>query len=71
MYERFCEFYNDLVPELMKFGELQTLLVSSNMVPFLRGNVYAIWRTREEGDRALKGLQGRYYAGRDVAIVNR
>ena len=29
----------------------------------MRGNVYAVWETRDEGANALNGLQGRYYAG--------
>ena len=56
---------------LQKYGSLRYCLVSSNHVPHLRGNVYAVWETREEGERALHGLQGRFYAGKRVGEERR
>ena len=66
--QHFNDFYEDLIPELLKFGELRYVLISCNLIPHLRGNVYAIWNTREEGEKALYGLQGRYYGGKEVLI---
>lgn len=61
-------FFEDLVSELKKFGKLRFVHVCSNAVPHLRGNVYAVWETRDEGARALQNLQGRYYAGRQLEV---
>lgn len=61
-------FFDDLVTELKKFGRLRFVHVCSNAVPHLRGNVYAVWETRDEGMRALQNLQGRYYAGRQLEV---
>ncbi|KAK8802526.1 u2 small nuclear ribonucleoprotein auxiliary factor [Blastocystis sp. subtype 4] len=62
------EFFYDLISELQKFGQLLYVHVCSNSIPHLRGNVYAVWETREEGANALNGLQGRYYAGMQLKV---
>lgn len=51
-----------------KYGRLRYLLVASNPLPYLHGNVYCVWETRESGEKALKAMQGRYYAGKEVGV---
>lgn len=51
-----------------KYGRLLYLLVSSNTLPHLRGNVYCVWETREAGEKALRALQGRFYAGKELSV---
>lgn len=42
------EFYEDVVPELRKFGTLIQFKVCCNLEPHLRGNVYVQYQTIQE-----------------------
>jgi len=60
----FEDFYEDAFEELSKFGEIEELNVCDNVNEHLLGNVYVKYRHEEDAEKALKALQGRYYAGR-------
>merc|ERR1712170_252026 len=62
--DHFEEFYEDIFEELSKHGEVEDLQVADNVCEHLLGNVYVRYRSDDEAEKALKTLQGRYYAGR-------
>ncbi|XP_058805525.1 U2 small nuclear ribonucleoprotein auxiliary factor 35 kDa subunit-related protein 2 [Phymastichus coffea] len=62
----FRDFYFDVVPELEKFGKIKTLQYCKNTEAHLRGNLYVEYYTEREAARALRGLKGRWYAGRQL-----
>ena len=62
----FRDFYFDVVPELEKFGKIKTLQYCKNTEPHLRGNLYVEYYTEREAAGALRGLKGRWYAGRQL-----
>lgn len=64
--ERFEEFYEEIFDELSKYGEIEELHVCDNLGDHMLGNVYVKFHTEEMAEKALNGLQGRYYAGRVV-----
>eukprot|EP00670_Eutreptiella_braarudii_P003986 CAMPEP_0174289724 /NCGR_PEP_ID=MMETSP0809-20121228/26059_1 /TAXON_ID=73025 ORGANISM="Eutreptiella gymnastica-like, Strain CCMP1594" /NCGR_SAMPLE_ID=MMETSP0809 /ASSEMBLY_ACC=CAM_ASM_000658 /LENGTH=232 /DNA_ID=CAMNT_0015387837 /DNA_START=144 /DNA_END=842 /DNA_ORIENTATION=- len=62
--DHFEDFYEDAFEELSKFGEIEELNVCDNVNEHLLGNVYVKYRNDEDSEKALKALEGRYYAGR-------
>ena len=62
----FRDFYTDVVPELEKFGKIRTLQYCKNSEPHLRGNLYIEYETERDAARAVRGLKGRWYAGRQL-----
>ncbi|KAJ7546322.1 hypothetical protein O6H91_08G035700 [Diphasiastrum complanatum] len=66
--EHFEEFYEDIFEELSKYGELESLNVCDNLADHMVGNVYAQFREEEEAAVALRGLTGRFYAGRPIIV---
>lgn len=62
----FRDFYTDVVPELEKFGKIRTLQYCKNTEPHLRGNLYVEYETERDAARAMRGLRGRWYAGRQL-----
>eukprot|EP01004_Peranema_trichophorum_P009340 NODE_8085_length_712_cov_34.220713_g7466_i0.p1 GENE.NODE_8085_length_712_cov_34.220713_g7466_i0~~NODE_8085_length_712_cov_34.220713_g7466_i0.p1 ORF type:complete len:234 (+),score=32.56 NODE_8085_length_712_cov_34.220713_g7466_i0:51-704(+) len=62
--DHFEDFYEDAFEELSKYGEIEELNVCDNVNEHLLGNVYVKYRNEDDAERALKGLAGRYYAGR-------
>lgn len=64
--QHFREFYNDVVPELESFGRIKTLKYCCNTEVHLRGNLYVEYYTEREAARAVRGLKGRWYAGRQL-----
>ncbi|KAF7389323.1 hypothetical protein HZH66_010460 [Vespula vulgaris] len=64
--QHFCEFYNDIVPELESLGRIKTLKLCCNTEIHLRGNLYVEYYTEREAARALRKLKGRWYAGRQL-----
>lgn len=64
--EHFEEFYEEIVEEFAKYGEIETVQVVENLGDHMFGNVYVKYSTEEEAEAALKGLSGRFYAGRLV-----
>ncbi|XP_047359436.1 U2 small nuclear ribonucleoprotein auxiliary factor 35 kDa subunit-related protein 1 isoform X2 [Vespa velutina] len=64
--QHFCEFYNDVVPELEFLGRIKTLKLCCNTEIHLRGNLYVEYCTEREAAKALRKLKGRWYAGRQL-----
>lgn len=62
----FEEFYEEVFLELAKYGELEELNVCDNIGDHMLGNVYAKYYLEEQSDKAYKGLNGRYYAGKPI-----
>eukprot|EP00906_Rhabdomonas_costata_P018469 RCo026970 len=62
--QHFEEFYEDTFEELSKYGEIEELNVCDNVNEHLLGNVYAKYKKEDCAELAMKGLKGRYYAGR-------
>nr|WJH19469.1 U2AF1 [Euglena gracilis] len=62
--DHFEEFYEDAFEELSKFGEIEELNVCDNVNEHLLGNVYIKYKHEDDAEKAVRGLQGRYYAGR-------
>jgi len=66
--EHFEKFWYDVVPEFKRFGEIEQLRVCRNHSHHLRGNVYIMYRKKEEAMQAHKAFHGRYYAGKKLLI---
>jgi splicing factor U2AF subunit len=62
--KHFEDFYEDVFSECMKFGEVEELVVCENLNDHLRGNVYIKFYDEDAAAAALKGLSGRFYAGK-------
>lgn len=65
--EHFEEFYEEILEEFGKFGELEHLHVVENLGDHMFGNVYVKFATEEMAEACLTAMSGRYYAGRLVA----
>ncbi|XP_019101854.1 PREDICTED: splicing factor U2af small subunit B-like [Camelina sativa] len=65
---QFKEFYEDLFEELNKYGEIESLNICDNISDHLVGNVYVQFREEEQAGKALRNLQGRFYAGRPIIV---
>ena len=59
----FSKFFCDIYPEFQKFGEIKLLMISKNLSPHLRGNVYIGYKTISQSLDCYKHMNGRYYAG--------
>ncbi|XP_010425894.1 PREDICTED: splicing factor U2af small subunit B-like [Camelina sativa] len=68
MQQHFEEFYEDLFEELNKYGEIESLNICDNISDHLVGNVYVQFREEEQAGKALRNLQGRFYAGRPIIV---
>jgi len=62
----FEDFYEEVFIELSKFGEMEELIVCDNIGDHLIGNVYVKYATEEGAENCIKGLTGRYYAGKVI-----
>jgi len=65
-HEQFEDFYEEIMEEMGKFGEIETLCVLENLGDHMFGNVYIKFYSEEEAEKAVNALRGRYYAGRLV-----
>lgn len=65
-YEKFYEFFEDIVVELKNYGQIIELNVCRNQEIHLMGNVYIQYRSRRHSLRAYRNLCGRYYGGRKI-----
>jgi len=64
--EHFESFYEEVYLELAKYGELEELHVCDNIGEHLIGNVFAKFYEESDAQKAIAGLNGRYYAGRPI-----
>ena len=62
----FDDFYQEMVEEASKCGEVLELHTCANAMDHLRGNVYIMFATEDEADRALALFNRRFYAGRQL-----
>lgn len=60
----FEDFYEEVFTELCQYGELDELQVCDNVGDHLMGNVYAKFHREEDAAKAIKQLNGRFYAGK-------
>lgn len=65
-YEKFHEFYKDILVELKKYGQIVELNVCRNQEIHLMGNVYVQYKSRRHSLKAYRNLCGRYYGGRKI-----
>lgn len=64
----FETFYEEVYLELAKYGEVDELHVCDNIGEHLIGNVYVKYFEESNAEKALKGLNGRFYAGKPIKI---
>lgn len=53
---------------VQRFGQLEEFHVVGNLGEHMLGNVYLKYSSEEEAERALKALNGRWYAGRQLTV---
>lgn len=66
--DHFEDFYQEVYMELAKFGELEELHVCDNIGEHMIGNVYIKYFNESDADKAVRGLSGRFYAGKPIKI---
>ncbi|CAG9854925.1 unnamed protein product [Phyllotreta striolata] len=62
------EFFYDVVPELETFGELGLFVTCCNKESHLRGNVFIEFHSTQAALKCYRGLNGRWYAGRQISV---
>jgi len=62
------DFYEDVLEECMKFGEVENILVVQNMGDHMIGNVFIRFVNEEVAEKCVNGTRGRFYAGRKVHV---
>lgn len=65
-YNKFYEFFEDILFELKSYGQIIELNVCRNQEVHLMGNVYVQYRSRRHSLKAYRNLCGRYYGGRKI-----
>lgn len=65
-YNKFYEFFRDILVELKSYGNIIELNVCRNEEVHLMGNVYVQYRNRRHSLKAYRNLCGRYYGGRKI-----
>lgn len=64
----FDDFYRDIVEEMNRFGNVENIYVCANLSEHLAGNTYVKFTDEESAAKALKAMEGRYYAGVPVKV---
>ncbi|KAL3695560.1 hypothetical protein R1sor_009636 [Riccia sorocarpa] len=64
--EQYEEFYEDVHPEFLRYGELVNFKVCNNGSVHLRGNVYVHYETETAAQAAYGAMNGRFYAGKQI-----
>lgn len=64
--EDFEEFYEDVFSVLSNYGKIEFMEVCESAADFMRGNTYVRFAREEDAASALRGITGRFYAGRPV-----
>ena len=62
----FEDFYEEIFVELAKCGEIEDIVVCDNLGDHLIGNVFVKFSTEDFAAKALKTLNGRFYAGKQI-----
>ncbi|VWU49360.1 splicing factor U2AF small subunit, putative [Hepatocystis sp. ex Piliocolobus tephrosceles] len=66
--DHFEEFYEEVFEELMKYGEIEDMVVCDNIGDHIIGNVYIKYTHEDYAEKAIKELNGRFYAGKPLQI---
>ncbi|CRH00061.1 splicing factor U2AF small subunit, putative [Plasmodium relictum] len=66
--DHFEEFYEEVFEELMKYGEIEDMVVCDNIGDHIIGNVYIKYTHEDYAEKAVKELNGRFYAGKPLQI---
>ena len=67
--KEFDEFYEDIFDELSSsYGPIEELHVCDNINEHMLGNVYVKFEDEEDAEKAIKGLSGRFYNNRPIAV---
>ncbi|XP_071552925.1 uncharacterized protein [Panulirus ornatus] len=69
IYLHFRDFFEDILPEFQRCGNVIQLKVCCNTIPHLRGNVYVQYSREEDAASARTMFNGRWYAGRQLTCV--
>ena len=64
MQQAYDDFLEEIVEEFSKYGKLEDVQVVENLGDHMIGNVYAKYEDEEDAEKALKAMDGRYFAGR-------
>jgi len=64
--KEFEEFYEEIFDEFAKFGYVEDVHVCDNLGEHMIGNVYVKYRNEEDADKCVKGLNGKFYAGKPL-----
>lgn len=64
----FEDFYEEVYMELARYGELEEVNVCDNIGEHMLGNVYVKYYNEQHAEKALKGLHGRFYSGRQIQV---
>lgn len=65
--EHFEDFYEEILEEFQKFGDIEQLNIVENLGDHMFGNIYVKFEQEDSAEACLKAMTGRYYAGRLVA----
>jgi hypothetical protein len=73
-YRKYRSFYQDVLPEFRKFGEIEMFKVrnmqcSNNLSPHLRGNVYVQFKRIEDSVKCYEKMNGRFYDALPLQIA--
>lgn len=68
LQEHLNGFYEEIFEEFQKFGKVEDVQVCENLGDHMVGNVYVKFFDEEDAEKALLGLNGRYYAGRPLLV---
>lgn len=67
--KEFDEFYEEVFDELSSsYGPIEELHVCDNINEHMLGNVYVKFEDEEDAEKAIKGLSGRYYNNKLLAV---
>lgn len=65
-YDKFYEFFEDILTELKSYGQIIELNICRNEEIHLMGNVYVQYRSKRYSLKAYRNLCGRYYGGHKI-----
>lgn len=68
MQQSIDDFYEEIIEEFIKFGELEDVVVCENLGDHMIGSVYAKYEDEEHAEKALNALNGRFFAGRQLSV---
>lgn len=67
VYQKFKEFYEDVLPEFKAIGHVVQFKVCCNFQPHLRGNVYVSYTRVEHALEAYAKFNARWYGGKQIS----